>query len=59
MTVRLYTASFSSFAGRKATFLLALILMASPVAGFRPIRAYASHHGSHRRARRRLLEQNP
>ncbi len=34
-----YTASFSSFAGRKAIFLLALILMASPVAGFRPIRA--------------------
>ena len=34
-----YTASFSSLAGRNATFLLALILMASPVAGFRPIRA--------------------
>ena len=34
-----YTASFSSFAGRKAIFLLALILIASPVAGFRPIRA--------------------
>src|SRR3984957_8873471 len=36
---RVYTASFSSFAGRKAIFLLALILMASPVAGLRPIRA--------------------
>src|ERR1700722_10640965 len=34
-----YTAPFSSLAGRNATFLLALILMASPVAGFRPIRA--------------------
>ena len=34
-----YTASFSSLAGRNASFLLALILMASPVAGFRPIRA--------------------
>jgi hypothetical protein len=34
-----YTASFSSLAGRKAIFLLALILMVSPVAGFRPIRA--------------------
>jgi hypothetical protein len=34
-----YTASFSSLAGRNAIFLLALILMASPVAGFRPIRA--------------------
>ena len=33
------TASFSSFAGRKAIFLLALIFMASPVAGFRPILA--------------------
>ena len=32
-----YTASFSSFAGRNAIFLLALILIASPVAGFRPI----------------------
>jgi hypothetical protein len=31
--------SFSSLAGRNATFLLALILMASPVAGLRPIRA--------------------
>ena len=29
-----YTASFSSLAGRNATFLLALILMVSPVAGF-------------------------
>lgn len=34
-----YTVSFNSLAGRKATFLLALILIASPVAGFRPIRA--------------------
>ena len=34
-----YTASFSSLAGRNATFLLALILMASPVAGLRPILA--------------------
>ena len=34
-----YTASFSSLAGRNAIFLLALILMASPVAGFRPILA--------------------
>ena len=34
-----YTASFSSLAARNATFLLALILIASPVAGFRPIRA--------------------
>jgi hypothetical protein len=34
-----YTASLSSLAGRKAIFLLALILMASPVAGFRPILA--------------------
>jgi hypothetical protein len=32
-----YTASFSSLDGRKATFLLALILIASPVAGLRPI----------------------
>jgi hypothetical protein len=34
-----YTASFSFFAARKAIFLLALILIASPVAGFRPILA--------------------
>ena len=34
-----YTASFSSLAARNATFLLALILIASLVAGFRPIRA--------------------
>ena len=34
-----YTASFSSLAGRNATFLLALILMVAPVAGFRPILA--------------------
>src|SRR5271166_1428947 len=34
-----YTASFSSLAGRKATFLLAFILIASPVAGLRPILA--------------------
>ena len=34
-----YTASFSSLAARNATFLLALILIASPVAGLRPIRA--------------------
>jgi hypothetical protein len=33
------TDSFSSFAGRKAIFLLALILIASPVAGLRPMRA--------------------
>ena len=32
-------ASFSSFEARKATFLLALIWMASPVAGLRPMRA--------------------
>jgi hypothetical protein len=31
-----YTASFSSLAARNATFLLALILIASPVAGLRP-----------------------
>ena len=31
--------SFSSLATRKATFLLALILIASPVAGLRPMRA--------------------
>jgi hypothetical protein len=36
---RPYTASFSSLAGRDAIFLLALILMASPVAGFHPILA--------------------
>ena len=34
-----YTACFSSLATRKATFVLALILMASPVAGLRPILA--------------------
>jgi hypothetical protein len=34
-----YTASFSSLAGRNAIFLLALILIASPVVGFRPIPA--------------------
>jgi hypothetical protein len=34
-----YTASFSSLAGRNAIFLLALILIASPVAGFLPMRA--------------------
>ena len=34
-----YTASFSSFDGRNAIFLLALILMVSPVAGLRPILA--------------------
>jgi hypothetical protein len=33
------TASLSSLAARKATFLLALIWIASPVAGLRPIRA--------------------
>jgi hypothetical protein len=33
------TASFSSLAGRKAIFLLALILICSPVAGLRPTRA--------------------
>src|SRR6266540_545404 len=32
-------ASFKSFAARNATFLLALILIASPVAGLRPMRA--------------------
>jgi hypothetical protein len=31
-----YTASFSSLAGRNAIFLLALILMASPIAGSVP-----------------------
>src|SRR4029079_15626610 len=31
--------SFNSLAARKATFLLALILIASPVAGLRPMRA--------------------
>src|SRR4051812_2768506 len=36
---RVYTASFNSFAARKATFLLALILIGSPVAGLRPMRA--------------------
>ena len=41
---RSYTASFSSLAGRNATFLLALILMASPVAGFRPIRGRPLPH---------------
>ena len=39
ITSAVYTASLSSLAGRNATFLLALILMVSPVAGFRPIRA--------------------
>src|SRR3954452_7805519 len=34
-----YTASLSSLAARNATFLLALIWMASPVAGLRPMRA--------------------
>src|ERR1700733_4130191 len=34
-----YTNSLSSFAGRKAIFLLAAILMDAPVAGLRPIRA--------------------
>ena len=33
------TASLSSLAARKATFLLALIWIASPVAGLRPMRA--------------------
>jgi hypothetical protein len=33
------TASFSSFATRNATFLLAAILMASPVPGLRPMRS--------------------
>ena len=33
------TASLSSFAARKATFLLALIWIGSPVAGLRPMRA--------------------
>ena len=37
--VQAQTASFRSLAARKATFLLALILMASPVAGLRPMRA--------------------
>ena len=32
-------ASFSSFEARKATFLLALIWIASPVAGLQPMRA--------------------
>ena len=36
---RVQTVSFSSLATRKATFLLALILIASPVAGLRPMRA--------------------
>jgi hypothetical protein len=34
-----YTASLSSFAGRKAIFLLAAIWIEAPVAGFRPMRA--------------------
>ena len=33
------TASLSSLAARNATFLLALILIGSPVAGLRPMRA--------------------
>lgn len=33
------TISLNSFDARNATFLLALILIASPVAGFRPMRA--------------------
>ena len=33
------TASFSSLAGRKATFLEALMWICSPVAGLRPMRA--------------------
>ena len=41
---RIYTASFSSLAGRNAIFLLALILIASPVAGFRPILAARFSH---------------
>src|SRR5271166_5299533 len=36
---RAQIASLSSFAGRNATFLLALIWICSPVAGLRPIRA--------------------
>lgn len=36
---RYQTASFNSFEARNAIFLLALILIASPVAGLRPIRA--------------------
>src|SRR5882762_11508697 len=32
-------ASFNAFAGRRRTTVLALILMASPVCGLRPIRA--------------------
>src|SRR5204862_7121416 len=38
-TVGGQTASFSSLAARKATFLLALIWISSPVAGLRPLRA--------------------
>src|SRR5262245_6507880 len=34
-----YTAALSSLTARNATFLLALILMAWPVAGLRPMRA--------------------
>src|SRR3974377_1431615 len=38
-TLSYHTAIFKSLAARKATFLLALILIASPVAGLRPMRA--------------------
>src|ERR1700676_2182614 len=38
-SVSYQTASLSSLAARKATFLLALIWIASPVAGLRPMRA--------------------
>ena len=49
---RCQIASFRSLAARNATFLLALILMTSPVAGLRPMRAarfrtHWSRHGWH------------
>jgi hypothetical protein len=39
-----YTASLGSLAARNAIFLLALILVASPVAGFRPVLAARFPH---------------
>jgi hypothetical protein len=50
-----YTASFSSLAGRNAIFLLALILMASPVAGFRPTLAARDRTWKMPRSVRRIL----
>jgi hypothetical protein len=45
----LQTASFSSLAGRKDTFLVAAIWMTSPVPGLRPVRASARDRKHDRR----------